>query len=143
MTVNRMLVVGLVVGLFVTGCQAMRARSEETLKLAGTSWLAEDIDGRGVIDNLQSTLRFETSERVSGIAGCNRFFGSVTVDGDAISFGALGATRMACPPAIMDQEDRFLKALANARRFETKGGLLYVFGDEALPLLRFKRKENE
>jgi heat shock protein HslJ len=142
-SVSRMIVVGLVAGFFVAGCEATSSRSGETMSLVGTSWIAEDIDGRGVIDNLQSTLRFEASEQVSGMAGCNRFFGTVTIDGDAISFGALGATRMACPPAIMDQEDRFLKALANARRFETKDGLLFFFGDEAVPLLRFSRKESE
>ncbi len=143
MDVNRMLVVGLVAGLFAAGCQAASSGSAGTLDLAGTSWLAEDIDGRGVVDRLQSTLRFENSERVSGMAGCNRFFGSVTIDGGAISFGALGATRMACPAAIMDQENRFLQALANARGFETKEGLLFIFGDKSAPLLRFSRTESE
>jgi heat shock protein HslJ len=141
--VNRTLVIGLVAGLFVAGCEATSSRPEETLNLAGTAWLAEDIDGRGVMDILQSTLRFETSDQVSGMAGCNRFFGSVSIDGDAISFGALGATRMACPAAITDQEDRFLKALANARRFETKNGLLFFFGDGTATLIRFSRKESE
>lgn len=143
MNVGRIFCFGLVAGLLAAGCQATGSKSGEPVELAGTSWIAEDIDGRGVIDYLQSTLRFETGERVAGKAGCNRYFGSVSMDGDAISFGALGATRMACPPAIMDQEDRFLKALANARRFESKNGLLFLFGDEAVPLLRFSRKESE
>jgi len=141
--VNRLLVIGLVAGLLVAGCEATISRPEETSNLAGTSWLAEDIDGRGVMDILQSTLRFETSERVSGMAGCNRFFGSVSIDGDAISFGSLGTTRMACPAAVMDQEDRFLKALANASRFETKNGLLFFFGGGAATLMRLSRKESE
>ena len=113
------------------------------MNLVGTSWLAEDIDGRGVVDNLQSTLRFDTDGRVSGMAGCNRYFGVATVDGGSISFGALGATRMACPPAIMDQEDRFLMALEKAKRFETRNGLLYVYGDGQAPLLRFSRRDGE
>ncbi len=143
MNVSRILVIGLVAGLFVTGCQATSSKSEETLNLAETAWLAEDIDGRGVIDKLQSTLRFETTEQVSGMAGCNRFFGSVTIESDAIAFGPLGATRMACPEAIMDQEDRFLKALGNAKRFETRDGLLFFFGDDAAPLARFSQKTSE
>jgi heat shock protein HslJ len=141
--VSRMLVVGLVAGLLTAGCQATNPKSEEAPNLAGTTWLAEDIDGRGVIDDLQSTLGFETNEQVFGMAGCNRFFGSVTVDGGSISFGPLASTRMACPPAIMDQEDRFLKALANARRFERKEDLLLFFGDGPAPLLRFSRKESD
>jgi len=141
--VNSICVFCLVAGLLTAGCQATNPKSGEPIDLAGTSWLAEDIDGRGVIDYLQSTLRFETDERVAGMAGCNRYFGSVTLDGSAISFGPLGATRMACPPAIMDQEDRFLKALANAKRFEMKDGLLFLFGDEPAPVLRFSRKESD
>ena len=141
MNVSGIHFVGLVAGLLAAGWQATEPKSGEPVNLAGTSWLAEDIDGRGVMDILQSTLRFETDERVAGMAGCNRYFGSVTLDGSAISFGPLGATRMACPTAIMDQEDRFLKALANAKRFETKDGLLFFFGDEPMPVLRFSRKE--
>ena len=141
MNVSGIHFVGLVAGLLAAGCQATDPKSGEPVNLAGTSWLAEDIDGRGVMDILQSTLRFETDERVAGMAGCNRYFGSVTLDGSAISFGPLGATRMACPTAIMDQEDRFLKALANAKRFETKDGLLFFFGDEPAPVLRFSLKE--
>jgi len=143
MYVGQIFCFGLVAGLLAAGCQATGSKSGETVDLAGTSWIAENIDGRGVIDYLQSTLRFKTDERVAGKAGCNRYFGSVSLDGGAISFGPLGATRMACPPAIMDQEDRFLMALANAKRFETRDGLLFIFGDEAAPLLRFSRKESD
>jgi heat shock protein HslJ len=139
--VSRIYVVGLVAGLLAAGCEATDPKSGEPVDLAGTSWIVEDIDGRGVIDILQSTLRFETDERVAGTAGCNPYFGSVTLDGSAISFGPLGVTRMACPTAIMDQEDRFLKALAKAKRFETKEGLLFFFGDEPVPVLRFSRNE--
>jgi putative lipoprotein len=141
--VSRILFVGLVAGMLAGGCKSASSTSGETINLVGTSWLVEDIDGRGVIDNLQSTIRFDTDGRVSGMGGCNRYFGSVTIDGGSISFGPLGATQMACPPAIMDQEDRFLRALANARRFETKNGLLYVFGDGQAPLLRFSRRDGE
>jgi putative lipoprotein len=48
--------------------------------------------------------------RVTGSAGCNRYFG--TVAAQAPLFLALGTTRMACDPALMALEDRFLAALA-------------------------------
>jgi hypothetical protein len=64
-------------------------------ELLGATWLVEDIGGRGVIDFLQSTLTFDSEEKVSGMGGCNNFFGSVKIDGHAIEFGPIGATRMA------------------------------------------------
>jgi heat shock protein HslJ len=51
--------------------------------LIGTSWLAEDIGGRGVIDRAQTTISFEPEGRVAGSGGCNRYFGAVTIKGDA------------------------------------------------------------
>lgn len=86
------------------------------LPLAGT-WLAEDIDGGGVIDNLQTTLEIGVDGKVSGSGGCNRFSGSATIEDDKISFGELAATEMACAEAVMDQEMKFHGALAAARTF--------------------------
>lgn len=82
--------------------------------LAGR-WLAEDINGGGVIDRLQSVLEIGADGRVSGTGGCNRIGGSATVTGPAISFGRLISTQMACTPAAMNQEQKFLAALEAAR----------------------------
>lgn len=80
-------------------------------------WLAESIRNGGVVDNLQSTLEIADDGKVTGKGGCNGFGGKATVTGDKISFGPLVATQMACPPAIMDQETKFLGALNDARRW--------------------------
>ena len=34
-----------------------------------------------------------------------------------MTFGALGSTRMACAPALMDQEARFFQAIETAERW--------------------------
>ncbi len=81
---------------------------------AGT-WLAEDIAGGGVIDRAQTTLTIAADGTVSGSGGCNRYHGKAVVSGAAIQFGPLAATRMACSPALMDQEAKLLGALAAAR----------------------------
>jgi putative lipoprotein len=80
-------------------------------------WLAESIRTAGVIDNLQSTLEIASDGTVNGRGGCNGFGGKATITGDKISFGPLIATQMACPPAILDQEGKFLGALHDARRW--------------------------
>ena len=61
-----------------------RAGQDETL--SGRSWVAEDINGKGVMDMLQTTMEFSGDGKVGGNAGCNRYFGSVKVEGDKIEY---------------------------------------------------------
>jgi heat shock protein HslJ len=119
------------------GAGALRAQPGMA-DLAGTKWLADQIGEIRVTGNIQSTLEFDAMNRVSGKAGCNRFTGSAVQGGKTLAFGALASTRMMCPPAFMDQEQKFLKALASVRRFERPpNGKLLLFGDDAVPILRF------
>jgi putative lipoprotein len=96
--------------------QRVTADDTATLPLAG-AWLAEDIGGGGVIDDLQTTLEIGTDGKVAGNGGCNRFSGSATIEGDRISFGELASTMMACTEAAMDQEMKLHGALAEARSY--------------------------
>ena len=92
-------------------------------------WLAEDINGAGVIDNLQTVLELAPDGQVSGTGGCNRFGGKASIDGLALSFGDLFSTEMACAPAIMDQEGKFLAALrqvASYRLDNPRGKLILL-----------------
>jgi heat shock protein HslJ len=96
-------------------------------ELTGTTWLAETIMGRPVIDFAASTVTFDADGRVHGNGGCNRYFGTSMIAGAQLSFGPLGATKMACPEALMDQETRFFQALASAERWSfDEHGLLLV-----------------
>lgn len=55
--------------------------------LVGSTWLVEDIEGGGVIDSLQSTLTFDSAEKVIGMGGCNNFLGAVKIDGLCYQIG--------------------------------------------------------
>jgi heat shock protein HslJ len=107
--------------------------------LIGSEWLLEDLAGRGVIDNARATLAFPAAGKVSGHGSCNRFFGPAKIDGDAIQLGPLGATRMACPEAVMTQETKYLDALQKARRFEWKDPYLLLDAKGIEKPLRFTR----
>lgn len=82
------------------------------------AWLAEDIGGGGVIDRIQTVLEIGDDGRVSGSGGCNRISGQATIEGAAISFGPIIATRMACPAAVMTQEAKFIAALEKVRGWQ-------------------------
>jgi heat shock protein HslJ len=97
--------------------------------LAGTSWNVTGINnGNQAVVSLAAgssiTLVFGTDGSVSGNGGCNTYNGSVAVDGDAIAFGPLMSTQMACPQPVMDQETQFFAALAASSTFNISGSTL-------------------
>jgi putative lipoprotein len=98
--------------------------------LLGTRWLLEDLAGAGVIDEASATLEFPEPGKIEGNGSCNRFFGTVSIDGSAISVGPLGTTRMACTEAVAMQEVSYIRALQSAERFvlQRTALLIYVRG---------------
>lgn len=110
------------------------------LGLTGSEWLLEDLGNSGVMEPIQATLAFPEAEKVSGNGSCNRFFGSVKIEGDLIKLGPLGSTRMACPEAVMNQETKYLNALQAAERFERKDPYLLLYCKGLGKPLRFTRK---
>jgi len=112
--------------------------------LAGTEWILEDIAGAGVLDNAQATLsfakEFASNGKVSGNGSCNKFSGSASVDAGKVSVGPLATTRMACVPAVDDQEMRYMKALQAAERLTFDGPYLFLYAKGMDKPLRFIRK---
>ena len=107
--------------------------------LSGTQWrlLALDRD-TPLPEDISITAGFDDT-RVSGSAGCNRYFApaSATTPYD-LSVGPAGATRMACPQPVMQAESRFLNALQKATQFSFRLGRLaigYRDGDTPASLL--------
>lgn len=90
--------------------------------LAGSEWGPE-----GATDD-ERFVAFKAEGEVIGHGGCNRFFGSYVQDGQALSFGPLASTRMACPD--MSSEYNFLETLKNTRTVEATH-LKLVLKDEA------------
>ncbi|MEO5325540.1 YbaY family lipoprotein [Mesorhizobium sp. CC13] len=99
-------------------------------------WVAEDIDGGGVIDKAKSTLRIGKDGGVSGRGGCNGYFGSAKIDGNNITFGQIGATQMACEQAMMDQEHKFHDALGRVATYAIADGKLVMADKDGKAILR-------
>lgn len=102
-------------------------------------WLVEDISGRGVLDNLQSTIAFEADGHVHGLGGCNRFTGGAKFAGAGLSVGPLAATMMACAPAVADQERRYFDALAKVRSARIQGPTLILAAADGATLVKLTR----
>uniref|UniRef100_UPI001CD8D871 META domain-containing protein n=1 Tax=Salmonella enterica TaxID=28901 RepID=UPI001CD8D871 len=79
---------------------------------------------------------------VSGSGGINRFGGNCTLVGDKLTFGPLRVTRMAGPPALMDQEAKFLAALAKVAAFKLdEKDLLHLLDKDGKELIRLARSD--
>lgn len=107
--------------------------------LVEVAWLAEDIRGRGVMDTARSTLHVRADGSISGLGACNRYFGSVSIKGSSISFSGIGATMMACAPALMDQERKLFDALKEAASFRFEQGKLFLVDAQGRDLVRFAK----
>ncbi|MDX1756417.1 MAG: META domain-containing protein [Marinobacter sp.] len=91
---------------------------DPALLLRGVEWTVEAIDGSAVLADSRVNLTFLADNRVAGKASCNNFMGGYELSGEGLAFSQTATTLMACAPALMQQEDRFLKLLAEVARFD-------------------------
>src|SRR4029077_11947564 len=89
------LLVSLTLGVGLLGSSVAVAATP----LEGTTWKATQVSLSGslapVPAGVVSTLRLVDGE-ARGTAGCNAFFGPYTTSGTSLTFGPIGATRLAC-----------------------------------------------
>lgn len=100
--------------------------------IIGTRWqLLENIKGK------TPTLVIEEG-KVSGNAGCNSYFGGVTVDASTGNFAVsnVGSTRMMCEN--IGVETGFLNSLQQANKYILNGNNLELYRDRLL-LLKFTK----
>ena len=115
--------------------------------LEGTTWQLTGLNTgtaiASVLDDTQITATFGDGQ-VAGSAGCNRYFGSVTVQEGKLTVGMLGSTEMYCgePEGVMDQEIAYLKALQSAAAFEIEGDVLTILDGNGNRALEFTVTEN-
>ncbi|MDX1800279.1 MAG: META domain-containing protein [Marinobacter sp.] len=97
----------------------------------GEDWVVEDIDQDGVTDFARLTLRFGPDGRLSGQAGCNHYQTRYTRSGLELTTTAIAATRKACAPALMKQEQHMLTVLGDVETFtvDPTGALILSTGD--------------
>lgn len=113
------------------GTLIMVHASGATARLEGAEWIVEDIGGRGIIDRSRVTLTFADG-RMAGQASCNRYNASYDNLGmGRIEIGDAAVTRMACAPALMNQEAAFLELLGavDGYRFSETGALVLQTSD--------------
>jgi heat shock protein HslJ len=126
------------VTLLLAGCGSIRPTpSDVPASLAGSRWRVERIGEDPVAETPPVFIRFEADRRVSGSTGVNNFVGPATFEMGGLKFGALAVTRRAGPPALMEQEGKFLKSLDASTKYAPAdaGGLRFTDAAGTVTLL--------
>lgn len=91
-------------------------------------WRAEDIGGRGIIDNSEVTLMLGTDGKIGGKSGCNGYSANYQINGDALKvYPPMIGTKMMCPPALMTQEQAYRSLVETAQSVKvTPEGMLVI-----------------
>ena len=66
---------------------ALSTGSKAAATLAGSEWRPIEVEGVAIEGTPEIFLQFRGEGKVTGHGGCNRVFGSFTLDGDRIEFG--------------------------------------------------------
>jgi len=105
--------------LLLAGCPSAPEHARQgAATIVGPVWVAEEIAGAPAGAEAPITLQLGADGRASGRGGCNGYGGPYTLaGGDALHFGPLAATKMACAPALMDQEQRYFDTLAKVTHY--------------------------
>jgi heat shock protein HslJ len=104
-------------------------------------WRAEDIGGKGIVDNSEVTLMLGSDGKVGGKSGCNGYSANYQLTGDALKvYPPMIGTRMMCPPALMNQEQAYRSLIETAQSLSVtpEGALVVAAADGAT--IRFMRK---
>ncbi len=118
------------------------ANPDSAVPLEKTYWKATELGGAPITSadpNREAHLVFEAEGRLAGSDGCNRLVGSYQLTGEAIKFGQLAGTQMACPDSG-ETERAFRAALGNAKRYRLIGGRLDLYDAAGTHVARFESR---
>jgi heat shock protein HslJ len=124
--------------LLLAACATAAPPADTRNYLAGTSWRRIDDDQ----SNPHGATMAFTEDGASGNTGCNRWFTSVTHSGEALDFGNIGMTRMACTSEVqMGTEQRFLQVLEATRYAHYDQDALVLLDANQQVIARFNRED--
>ncbi|NRD18741.1 META domain-containing protein [Winogradskyella eckloniae] len=117
----------------LNSCDSSKKAMENSKKmedsLSGTYYITQlgDTD----VSSNKITITFDTTtNKVTGFAGCNRFFGNYLLENNTITFSQIGASKKLCPGSASVSERHFLKALNTVNTFSIKDNILTFLDQE-------------
>jgi heat shock protein HslJ len=131
------------ISLFILAGLTLAACASVDVSLAGTSWKLVSFGPKDsptpALADAAATLTFDKDGKLNGNGGCNNFFGDYKVSGSQVTFGAVGATMMACVEPIMQQESAVVQVLAGTADAKIDGDTLTIVSSDGASVLVFKK----
>ncbi|BFU46288.1 META domain-containing protein [Krasilnikovia sp. MM14-A1004] len=113
----------------IAGCGQGDAAAQPAPALAGRTFVSvpdpADSQARRLVPGTRVRLTFRP-DTLSAEAGCNHLNAAVTIDGDRLVVSGVGATMMACSPALMDQDAWLTGFLQAGPRWQLTGDVLLL-----------------
>jgi heat shock protein HslJ len=109
------------------------------------SWSATDGgELESLVTGVHITATFTEDAQLRGGAGCNTYRTTYAIDGSAIEISPPASTKKFCaePEGVMEQEMRYLAALAGAERFRVDGNVLRLTRADGSPVVSFARRDS-
>jgi heat shock protein HslJ len=126
----------------LVACQGVTESGVRADQLIDRSWALESVDGDPLVGaGPQPLLAFGDELKITGVAGCNRFFGQATLEGGRLVSGPLGTTRMACQPPRDELERKILAVLANGCEVGLEGDRVTLRGSDHTLVYRLDQGE--
>lgn len=123
----------LIVEQFVRVWPKETCGSMTPVTLENVSWALLELNGKPIVtsDAKAPYLELNAAKKSAyGFGGCNRFFGSYELGKQqALTFSAIGATRMACPDNA-NQEQELFTVLGQTTRYQIHGSKLLLYSGE-------------
>lgn len=127
------------VAITLAGCAGLGGPGEPPVD---TVWRVVEIGGAPVPrlpDNRAPTLFLDSqTDMASGFTGCNRMTAGYVLAGEALDFGMLATTRMACEMAGAETEMAYAQALAGVARWRRRDGKLELLDEQGEVLMRLE-----
>jgi heat shock protein HslJ len=118
---------------------AFASGEQPPLPLCKTIWRSTTIEGN-LVKGRAPTLTIN-GDRASGSGGCNRYFSSVELGKEnAIHFGTVASTRMACQGVEGVQETAYFKALFSVTSYHLNNDYLVLIDSKFNKLVEFSAK---
>jgi heat shock protein HslJ len=90
--------------------------------------------------NTDTSLTFESDGKLNGNVGCNSFNSDFQADGNAITFGPIASTMMACADPMMAQEGAVFTVFTDSATFKIDSDLLTITSADGATAVVFAPK---
>jgi len=126
----------------IFGSIAMTADASQAADLETKHWqLIQFLDESGDTNPLLDTSLIDmrlSGGRFSGVAGCNSYFGSYSIQGEKLTFAhPIGSTMKICPEPVMEQEQAYLQLLGQISSYHVDDETLVLLNQVQQPVLKF------